>query len=203
MVQYSVTQALAELKLLDKRIGAYTSNSVQWVDVSVKTSPVDVARFEARVNAEYQSVQDLIKRRQTIKQAVILSNARTRVKVADWEGTIAEAIELKKSLDYKKNLLERMRSNLLLVRTRLQQEETNLQARLDRLLSSELGKDVKTNPETIQSITKSFYENNKVAFVDPLHLQYKIRDLEVEIESFETNVDWVLSEANGRTTIDV
>lgn len=203
MVQYSVTQALAELKLLDKRIGAYTSNSVQWVDVSVKTSPVDVARFEARVNAEYQSVQDLIKRRQTIKQAVILSNARTRVKVADWGGTIAEAIELKKSLDYKKNLLERMRSNLLLVRTRLQQEETNLQARLDRLLSSELGKDVKTNPETIQSITKSFYENNKVAFVDPLHLQYKIRDLEVEIESFETNVDWVLSEANGRTTIDV
>lgn len=203
MVQYSVTQALAELKLLDKRIGTYTSSSVQWVDVSVKTSPVDVARFEARVNAEYQSVQDLIKRRQTIKQAVILSNARTRVKVADWEGTIAEAIELKKSLDYKKNLLERMRANLLLVRARLQQEESNLQARLDRLLSSELGKDVKTNPETIQSITKSFYENNKVAFVDPLHLQDKIRDLEAEIESFETNVDWVLSEANGRTTIDV
>lgn len=203
MVQYSVTQALAELKLLDKRIGTYTSSSVQWVDVSVKTSPVDVARFEARVQAEYQSVQDLIKRRQQLKQAIILSNARTRVKVANWEGTVAEAIELKNNLDYKKNLLERMRANLLLARSRLQQEETNLQARLDRLLSSELGKDVKTNPETIQSITKSFYENNKVAFVDPLHLQDKIRELESEMESFETNVDWVLSEANGRTSIDV
>lgn len=203
MVQYSVTQALAELKLLDKRIRAYTSNSVQWVDVSLKTFPVDADRFAARVTAEYQSLSDLIKRRQQLKQAVILSNAQTRVKVGSWEGTIAEAIELKNSLSYKHDLLERMKANLLAARTRLQHEETNLQARLDRLLSSELGKDVKTNPETIQSITKSFHENNKVTFVDPLHLQDKIRELESEIESFETNVDWVLSEANGRTSVDV
>ena len=74
--------------------------------------------------------------------------------------------------------------------------------RLDKLLSSELGKDIKTNPETIQSITVSFKENNKIIHHDPLDLTNKIKELEESIESFETNVNWVLSEINGKTQIN-
>jgi hypothetical protein len=37
--------------------------------------------------------------------------------------------------------------------------------------------------------------------VDPLDLATRTRELEEEIESFETNVDWVLSETNGKTLI--
>jgi hypothetical protein len=62
---------------------------------------------------------------------------------------------------------------------------------------------VRTNPETIQAITNSFRDNNKVEFVDPLGLEKRIKELDEEIETFETNVDWVLSEANGRTMIQV
>lgn len=202
MVQISVTQALAELKLLNKRIQSHTTSPLNWTDVSVKTSVVDVPRFEARVKAEYQSIRDLIKRRQKIKQAIVLSNAQTHVKVGEWEGTIAEAIELKSSLVYEKSLLDHMKDSFSASRSRLQQEETQLQSRLDRLLASELGKDVKTNPETIQALTKSFCDNNKVTFVDPIHLEERIKELEQRIESLETNVDWVLSEANGRTMIE-
>jgi hypothetical protein len=75
--------------------------------------------------------------------------------------------------------------------------------RLERLLQSELGKDVKTNPETITSLTNSFRENNKVELVDPLDLAAKISGLEEEIDAFETNVDWVLSESNATTFLQV
>jgi hypothetical protein len=78
-------------------------------------------------------------------------------------------------------------------------EETT--SRLDRLLSSELGKDVKTNPETIASLTASFQETNKVVVLDPLDLRSKAQQLEEEIDTFETNVDWVLSETNSKTMI--
>jgi hypothetical protein len=70
-------------------------------------------------------------------------------------------------------------------------------------LQSELGKDVKTNPETITSLTNSFRENNKVELVDPLDLGAKVSSLEEELDAFETNVDWVLSESNGKTVIEV
>jgi hypothetical protein len=203
MVQISVTQALTELKLLDKRIRAYTDAQCDWIEVSTKTKVVDVPRFEAKVKSEYQSLFDLIKRRDVIKRAVVLSNATTKVKVGTWEGTVAEAIELMISIQYKENLLTRLKEALSKARAQVAAEELNLQSRLDRLLASELGKDVKTHPETIQAITKSFQENNKVTLVDPLNLETKIKDLEAEVESFDANVDWVLSESNGRTLIDV
>jgi hypothetical protein len=94
-----------------------------------------------------------------------------------------------------------MKEQLVSVRAQYESEQGQLTSRLERLLASELGKDVRTNPETITALTNTFRENNRVELVDPLDLATHVRVLEEEIDSFETNVDWVLSEANGRTMI--
>jgi hypothetical protein len=39
--------------------------------------------------------------------------------------------------------------------------------------------------------------------VDPLDLSARVATLEEELDAFETNVDWVLSEANAVTKIQV
>ncbi len=198
----SITQALAELKLLDKRLSKHIDN-VTWADVSTVSKVIDAEKMKARAQAEYQSFMDLVKRRDKIKRAIVLSNATTRVKIDTWEGTVAEAIEHKKSIQYKQNLLETMKGQLVQARVNYEAQKSAVDTRLERLLQSELGKDVKTNPETITALSTSFRNNNKVELVDPLDLASKIAMLESEIDSFETNVDWVLSEANGRTMISV
>ncbi len=200
--QMSITQALAELKLLDKRLSKQIDN-VTWADVSTVSKVVDAEKMKARAQAEYQSYMDLVKRRDKIKRAVVLSNASTRVKIDTWEGTVAEAIEHKKSIQYKQNLLETMKGQMVQARVNYEAQKSAVDTRLERLLQSELGKDVKTNPETITALSTSFRNNNKVELIDPLDLASKIATLESEIDSFETNVDWVLSEANGRTMISV
>ncbi len=198
----SITQALAELKLLDKRIQK-SVDSVQWADVKTKSHPVDVEKFSRTAHAEYQSFLALVKRRDTIKRAVVSSNAATHVKVGTWEGTVAEAIEYKTSIFYKKRLLDIMRAQLLTAKGQFKVQQESVDERLEKLLHSELGKDVKTSPDTITALTNSFRENNKVELVDPLDLSQKTNELEEEIETFETNVDWVLSEVNGKTMIQV
>ena len=198
----SITQALAEIKLLDKRINKHIDN-ITWADVSTVSKPIDAEKLKARATAEYQSYMDLVKRRDSIKRAIVLSNATTRVKIASWEGTVAEAIEHKKSIQYKQNLLEVMKAQLLKAKADFESQKSAVDMRLERLLQSELGKDVKTNPETITALSTSFRGNNKVELIDPLDLSAKISALESEVDSFETNVDWVLSEANGRTMISV
>ena len=198
----SITQALAELKLLDKRIQK-SLDHVTWAQVKTKSHPVDTEKFSKSVQAEYQSFIDLVKRRDAIKRAVVTSNATTRVKVADWEGTVAEAIEYKTSILYKRRLLDILRMQLLTAKDQFQEQQEAVDARLEKLLHSELGKDVKTSPETITALTNTFRENNKVELVDPLDLAVRTQALEDEIESFETNVDWVLSETNGKTLITV
>ncbi len=198
----SVCQGLAELKMLDKRIRKF-EYAIQWADVSTKVHPVDAEKLKRVAESEFQSFMDLVKRRDTIKKAIVVANAATRVKIGSWEGTVAEAIEHKSSISYKKTLVDMMRTCFMNAKTKLEEEQKGTNDRLDRLLQSELGKDVRTNPETIQAITNSFRENNKVELVDPLGLEKRIKELDEEIEAFETNVDWVLSEANGRTIIQV
>lgn len=202
MATISVTQALAELKLLDKRIQK-ALDYVTWADVKTKSHPVDADKFSRTVHAEYQSFLALVQRRDTMKRAVVTSNAATHVKVGKWEGTVAEAIEYKTSIHYKKRLLDTMRAQLLTAKSQFTSHQESVDSRLEKLLHSELGKDVKTSPETITALTNSFRENNKVELVDPLDLAARTRELEEEIESFETNVDWVLSETNGKTMIVV
>lgn len=198
----SVTQGLAELKLLDRRLRSHLAN-LRWVDVSTSNNQVDKEKLKNRAFAEYQSYMDLVKRRDSIKRAIVLSNSRTHVKVGSWEGTVAEAIEHKAALSYKNELQDAMVTQLQDMRRTYEEEQEKMDARLERLLQSELGKDVKTNPDTLNSLTNSFRMSNKVELVDPLDLATKIATLGEEIRSFETNVDWVLSEANGKTLITI
>ena len=203
MPTMSVTQGLAELKLLDKRLTKELSY-LNWVAVSSKKKHVAVLALKKTAESEYQSYMDLVKRRDTIKRAIVISNATTPVVIGSiWTGTVAEAIEHKSSLLYKKRLVEKMKEHLLKVTSEYEQLVDDMATRLDRLMTSELGKDVRTNPETVAALTASFRETNKVELVDPLNLAETVKALEKEIDTFETNVDWVLSEANGKTLIEV
>lgn len=199
----SITQALPELKLLEKRISKVTETIGNWCKVSHNGAPVDKDKHRKETEAQLQSFQDLVKRRDAIKRAIILSNAMTKVKIGSWEGTVAEAIEYKISIRIKRNMLDEMKNCLQYKRSEYEQMKAQVDGRLERLLQSELGKDVKTNPETITALTNSFRDNNKVELVDPLDLATKISTMEEELDAFETNVDWVLSESNGKTIIDV
>lgn len=205
MPQMSVTQGLAELKLLDKRINKELG-WIQWVGVSTKGKKVDEVSLKKTATSEYQSYMDLVKRRDTIKRAIVLSNANTQVSIGSkhpWTGTVAEAIEHKSSVKYQKNLLEKMAQNVVTAKEDYERALEESNTRLDRLLTSELGKDIKTNPETIAALTASFQETNKVTLVDPFDVEAKAKALEENIDAFETNVDWVISESNGKTMITV
>jgi len=52
-------------------------------------------------------------------------------------------------------------------------------------------------------LTTTFLAQNKATVLDPLGLADKIESLSKAIEDFETQVDYSLSESNGRTTISV
>lgn len=201
-VTISVTQGLAELKLLDKRLDKALSGTM-WTSVLTKTNKVDAEKFARTAQAEYQSYTALFKRRLAIKQAIVSANAMSRVTVGKWEGSVAEAIEYKNSISYKKTLLDKMKSMWMTSQAEMERQMETVNRRLDTLLQSELGKDVRTNPETITALTTSFRENNKVELVDPLDLSTKIKELEQEIDEFEANVDWALSEANAKSMIQV
>jgi len=202
MSAISISQALAELKLLRKRIQTATSNSV-FTTLKKKRDLLDVPRFTVDAQASYQSYRDLLNRYNSIKAAIVLSNATTRVSIAGTEYTVADAVERKKTIEMEKNMLHLMQMQFDKVKNDYDSHTSSENARVERLIQTELGKDAKTNVEVITQLSETFLAQNRAEIVDPLNLAKEIAVLNKTIEDFETKVDWILSESNGRTTITV
>lgn len=201
-VSMSVTQALAEIKLLRKRIESCLGDA-SFTTVKTKKSLLDADRFAAQARASYQSYTDLLARYNKLKSAITISNATTRVTIAGTEYTVAEAVERKRSIEFDRRLLEVLREQHLAAKQEYEVHTANEQMRVERLISSELGKDSKTSVDTVKALSDTFLAENKAEILDPLRIADRISSLNKEIEDFETNADWILSEANGRTTITI
>jgi hypothetical protein len=202
MSAISISQALAELKLLRKRIQTATSNSI-FTTLKKKRDLLDVPRFTTDAQASYQSYRDLLNRYNSIKAAIVLSNATTRVSIAGTEYTVADAVERKKTIEMEKNMLHLMQMQFDKVKNDYDSHTSSENARVERLIQTELGKDSKTNVEVITQLSETFLAQNRAEIIDPLNLAKEISALNKTIEDFETKVDWILSESNGRTTITV
>lgn len=199
--QMSISQALVELKLLKSRIGK--CKHVDFITVKTKIKTVDVTDFSKSAKANLQSYKDLLNRYNVIRSKVVVSNATTRVSVAGVDYTVAEAVERKRSIEMEKDMLGVLRSQFKHATSEMESHQKVQQERLDRLLLQELGKDSKTNVDVVDALTETFLKNNKAELIDPVGLQEVINTMEKSIQDFETNVDWVLSESNGRTQITV
>jgi hypothetical protein len=101
MTTMTVTDALAELTLLEKRIDSARSQLggntlIAVVEVGkVPTGYRSRDEHATQARAALQRIDALIARRRAIKRAIVLSNASTMVSVAGEEMTVAEAIEMK------------------------------------------------------------------------------------------------------------
>ena len=112
MRKISVTEALNELKLYDSKIRKTISNSVFCGAAKKSSDKVGVFKkddFDERAKASHQSVTDLIANRNSLKSAIVKSNATTDVDVNGKIMTRAEAIERKNSIEYEELLLAEMK----------------------------------------------------------------------------------------------
>lgn len=198
----SVTQALAELKLLRKRLES-ALNGAKFVAMVTKKSMLDRDRFETQARASMQSYRDLLDRYYKLKSAIVQSNAVTEVVIAGRTYSMAEAVERKRSIEQERTLLRTMMEQYASVTAEHKRHCDNEQARVDRMLAVELGKDSKTNIDVVKSLTETILAENRAEVLDPLKIADLIEETKKSIEEFETNVDWVLSECNGKTMIKV
>lgn len=205
----SVTRALATIKNLDAKIeravpqlqmvtmSAGTGNSLSLINGG------SVAEFTDKVTKAEKSLTDMIKQRSALKSAVIKSNAATEVKVGDTVMTVAEAIETKKSIGFKTQLLVNLRKQLVTITTMHQRAEEAFEAKLSQAEASVSSRDKKATEEEIHLATQGIKLRQTPAMVDPLKLSEYIEHLDTEVQEFLLNVDFALSEINAKTDIIV
>jgi len=138
-----------------------------------------------------------------VKAAVVLSNANTKVKVDGIEYTVAEAIERKAKLHHDESFLQRLKMQFITHNTKVEDENAALPEKLEKYLQSILGDKDKRTVEDITAHTKLFEDRNKYELIDPCDITKQIEKLEESVLGFKTEVDYVLSESNATTFIEV
>lgn len=201
-MEISVTRALTELKTLDKRIQAATTDGSVFVSVSGQLRKPHPDATGAV--AKYQHITDLIERRRKLKSLLTLSNATIMVKICDMEMSVAEAIEMKSSIKHKKTLLNTLKRQ----HAECLAEIENANEMQRNMLQKQLGSKDKDGGMSLSAKELSAYSDeymkvNGLGLYDPINVKDKIVQLENFITEFESQVDHVLSEKNATTLIRV
>lgn len=205
----TVHKALAELKIIGDRINTAISAGI-YVKANKhsndKINGVSIEEFKKQIQGSWDKVNDLIRRRNAIKRAVVLSNATTKVKVGNEEYSVAEAIEMKNSgMQYKRELMNVLnRQYVEAIRITEKENGETLQQKADNYVVGLYGsKEGKTSVDEIENTKKQFIQNNTFELIDPVKVREKIEALEKEIAEFESEIDAALSCSNSLTEIEI
>lgn len=206
-VKMTIHRGLSELKLIDAKI-AKQINEIQPVGIHQKDklvyNHISKEEFEKTAKSKYDSVIDLINRKAAIKSAIVGANAVTKVKIGEKEMTIADAINFKASIKFKKTLVEVLKSKRQKAVADLNSNNQVVNDNVQKLLEFTFGKEsVKADGKDLDSVRKPYMEANEFHLFDPLETNKKVEQMDQEISEFEAEVDAVLSEINSVTFIEI
>lgn len=205
----TIHKGLAELKILDGRIKKEIQNDSYCAankHSNEKINGIPIEDFRKTVQGTYDKVTDLINRRKAIKKAVVLSNAKTTVKIADVEYTVAEAIEMKNhGIEFEALLINTMDIQYQQAQAEVnRQNGNNLEERADQYVTAIYGqKEGKTATADIEKVRKDFLESNSYEIIDPINVPEKLETLRKKIDDFMAEVDSALSVSNALTEITI
>ena len=209
----TIHAALSELKTLDDRITKVITSG-RYVDAvkhsAEKIGGMTVEEYKNKMRADYNKAIDLIKRRNAIKKAVVLSNAKTMVTIGGVEFTVASAIEMKNhGMENKVKLLNVMtvqndQSMMALDRNSGEAIERRAEEYVKSVIAAQ-PKDSKMSIDSkaMQEIRKQYIENNTYDYIDPIGVKDYMTSLRDEIDKFNADVDAALSVSNALTTIEI
>lgn len=206
-MKYSINKCLIELKTIDSRIDKMIQNAIfvgMMKNSSTKEHKTALSEneFNVNVNSTFQSILDLMQRKNSIKQAVVDSNARTMITVAGKEMSVASAIERKKSIELDKMLLNRLKKQYHSTIENLNYKNEDMEDSLEKQITAMLGSDNKNTDASI-SFSKSYRETNGWRIIDPLKCINIIETLEKDITDFESEIDCEITTSNAITMVEI
>ena len=208
-MRYSITRALAERKVLIKRHEKLVKE-LELIAVRRGSrlvgsfSHIKPEDFQSRVKESWQSILSIEKRIDLIKYEIDKSNLISKITIGSKEMTIQEALVLKNSIALKKSRLLRMKQRFMSERNSFDKALEENKARVEKTVSDTTSSSTtKVDPEFEKNVVKQLDALYGVEFEDPIGLEVAIKQLESEIEEFESNVDYALSESNSQTFIEI
>lgn len=202
----TIHEALAELKTLDNRIEdkIMSTNFIVANKVSnKKINGKNIEDYIQKTNETYQSINDLLKYRFALRNAVSQSNASTKITIGGVEYTVSQAIEMRKTgIMLKQDLLRTLQSQRDGAFNSVEKNNQRVEASADEYIKNVFTNIDKVTPESL-TIRQTYIDNNKYDIVSMNNFDERFSTLFNEIQDFTSQVDSAISVSNALTTITI
>lgn len=212
MSKISITRALVELKRIDNVLATIHGNDMKFIAVKigqnqnakVANGSETVTAAETEIKRSFDRISTLTENRRKLKSAIVLSNATTKVKIGNQEMTVAEAIEMKSQVQAKRSLLTILSVQHTTALNAVNQQNAVLEQTIDKSLQTLYGGEkAKVDASQYDAVAKPLKEQREASLIDPCNIVKKIDALREEINLLTSELDFVLSESNAKTEIEV
>lgn len=213
----TLTRALSEVATLEKRIPA-SITATTFVSTKkgvTKEQPVDrkykdVQEVVETIKSQVSSTEDLIARRAKIKAAIAKANVSTIVSIAGVEMSIAEALDYRKTIEYKSQIVATARNQLHIAAQAIDKNQREMDTQIQATIQQVMGKDAGTDrnavervQEVMQKAVDTIKDQNTVSLIDPIDVKNMIETISKEVADALNEIDFALSEINAQTFIEV
>lgn len=211
MASYTITRALAEIKVIDSKIAkidfASQSNDfagvIQGNNKMVKGTMLSKEDFETSSKAKIDSLESLYERRRKIKRLIAEANVANTVTFNGKEYTLFELIEYKKSSSILLSKYNEALSSIRKVVSTCERENANL----DMKIQQDISEKQKTNSQNVAKDFETSYKNKMYEmYLSTLVCGVSQNEIQEEIdviESLISEADMLLSEKNAQITIEL
>lgn len=201
-VKMSITRALAQVKLIESKLGrAFAGFDVE-INGKLKYFPnFTTEQFEKEALVEVNSFEDLFKNRLKIKSAIARANIDTKISLLDTEYSIIELIDLKNSSQYKKNVY----TNLINNYNKCKNDVVNQDVKIENEVSKQVEVANSNKTQVSKDLTTTLTETYKALWggkIVGLDIN-KISKEKEELDKLVAEIDMILSEINSKTEIEV
>lgn len=201
-VKMSITRALAQVKLIESKLGrAFAGFDVE-INGKLKYFPnFTTEQFEKEALVEVNSFEDLFKNRLKIKSAIARANIDTKISLFGTEYSIIELIDLKNSSQYKKNVYTNLINNYNKCKSDVVTQDVKIENEVSKQVEVANSNKTQVSKDLTTTLTETYKTlwGGKIIGLDINKISKEKEDL----DKLVAEIDMVLSEINSKTEIEV
>lgn len=216
----NIRAALKEKKILDSRIQKLSSEMTMVYVCSTLNPHIGLATPEETsdsIREKWQSLNDLIKRREAINRAVMEANAVTKITVAPFISfaelgsyDATEEISLATAINRKTYYIETLRVIISSLQSRVNRDIRTandsigkIQGDINDAISKRFAGQTNISQASVKTVTEEETERMKPIVINPLKAESLLSPILEKVEDYIQTIDNKLSEATETTFLDI
>lgn len=199
--EMSLHRIIAEIKSAEQKL--HGLSNAGFVYTAPADNDTEITEAVKLSQSGFDKYDNLLSNLATLKAARNRANATTIVKIAGREMTIDEALAQKAANVFRLSLLNTLRSQMTNGKARVDAVQAQIEQRISQQVAAASTGSKKATDQEVEVFRTLAERNTKLKLVTFPGLPGKIEDIATYLEQFATEVDYVLSEANATTKVEV